>query len=98
MGDELTAPKRIWISEDIAQYASHEDDKFMGNVEYLRSNLIQQWQPIDTAPKDGSAFLGYFDEWQCVMIWDMGNKRFLTDDGRHFAYPTHWMPLPQPPT
>ena len=57
-----------------------------------------QWQPIETAPKDGSLFLGVMDDgWQFVALWDRGNKRFITDDARNFAYPTHWMPLPEPP-
>jgi hypothetical protein len=56
-----------------------------------------EWQDISTAPKDGSVFLGYYDDWQCTMIFDRDNRAFLTDDNRNFAYPTHWMPLPAPP-
>lgn len=56
-----------------------------------------EWQPISTEPKDRTMFLGYYDEWQCVMFYDAHNKVYLTDDSRSFAYPTHWQPLPNPP-
>jgi hypothetical protein len=70
----------------------------MIGAQYWTPEKNDPWQPIETAPKDGSVFLGYYDDWQCTMIYDRGNRMFLTDDGRNFAYPTHWMPLPPPPT
>jgi len=55
------------------------------------------WQPIETAPKDGAPFLGCDADFTYVAIWDIGNRVHLTDTGRGFCYPTHWMPLPAPP-
>ncbi len=61
----------------------------------------RQWQPIETAPKDGNpvllywpywrgrAVIGYFaytGKWCCIHA--------LTDG----PGPTHWMPLPKPPS
>ena len=63
-----------------------------------------EWQPIETAPKDGSAILG---AWQCLnKTWDMDAMFWFEEDGEGawFDYfgdydhsPTHWMPLPEPP-
>jgi hypothetical protein len=60
-----------------------------------------KWQPIDTFPKDGSDFLGYngiyIDRTWCHCIDDEGNGVFMHQDYVPW-YPTHWMPLPEPPT
>jgi hypothetical protein len=63
------------------------------------------WQPIETAPKDGTAVLGYVPGRQgffsrqdvAVVAWietrwqSVNSGHWLTSDV------THWMPLPAPP-
>ena len=64
------------------------------------------WQPIASAPRDGSPFLGCsiteIDRedvpimWQCRYDADMAH--FHSNwDGEPLYDLTHWMPLPEPP-
>jgi len=65
-----------------------------------------QWQPIESAPKDGTKILCYhpslfaynetWEEWQMVLVWD-GDKWTDLDEGYEANHPTHWQPLPKPP-
>jgi hypothetical protein len=67
------------------------------------------WQPIESAPKDGTRMLltfGLDDYRPCVgafrpeIIHDDGYNEtgwVETYDEAPLAEPTHWMPLPDPP-
>lgn len=59
-----------------------------------------RWQPIETAPKDGTAFVGYWvfavtdgiPQWEAgCALWE--NDRFRFRDAKRGA-PTHWIPPP----
>lgn len=73
--------------------------------EFLRVKLEggrMTWQPIETAPKDGTLVLVYcphnFAE-ERVLLADYHIDRFCIHiDGQGVGVPTHWMPLPEPPT
>lgn len=72
---------------------------------------MNAWQPIETAPKDGTEILlidKYCFNDAAVCHWDSIDEvwSFMDDsydgdddtyDTRIFCDPTHWMPLPEPP-
>ena len=66
---------------------------------YQRAKAALQWQPIETAPKDGTEFLGSvgvsYQGGVVVLHWDKDDG--FIDWDADFWDPTHWMPLPPPP-
>lgn len=60
------------------------------------------WQPIETAPKDGTNILIHELGDTFVAWWLNGLERWVDGkwtemDGWVTYDPTHWMPLPPPP-
>jgi hypothetical protein len=56
------------------------------------------WQPIETAPKDGTSILGYYLNEMAVIRWQKGwNEWHYAQPRGSNWWPTHWMPLPPPP-
>jgi hypothetical protein len=57
-----------------------------------------EWQPIKTAPKDGTKILTY-QEWASYTISYFDPKWGNWVGASSARYdPTHWMPLPKPPS
>ncbi len=61
------------------------------------------WKPIETAPMDGTHFLAgqWFieagkPEFHCAVTWWSSTWGFGGDT--RVEDPTHWMPLPEPPS
>ena len=75
---------------------------------YIRADLVPQWHPIETAPRDGSYIILYRPS-------NDGRHKDAVREGKYHRYgmsdtwrvrsggvwdidaPTHWMPMPQPP-
>ena len=61
-----------------------------------------EWQPIETAPKDGTRVLVVergtvsIADWFDGNGWEPGACWWATDSGS-LRDVTHWMPLPEPP-
>lgn len=67
---------------------------------------MMEWQPIETAPKDGTAILlyctkFYFGSGVYLGSWAGTFFEVCTEGETDFPYSddgaTHWMPLPAPP-
>lgn len=60
------------------------------------------WQPISSAPKDGTRVLCWNKEWEapesgCLYGPFWAANSLAADKGGWKYQPTHWMPLPEPP-
>mgnify|MGYP003408535225 CR=1 FL=1 len=87
-------------------------DQLTEAYEAGKREAISKWQPIETAPKDGTAFRAYADELidldfnPCGSVeaaWSGEEFIGCVWNGQQDAWygkainPTHWMPLPAAP-
>lgn len=72
-----------------------------------RFELVEDhpWQPIDTAPKDGTPILCFIPSYyqgkggMVVAVWmDFSDRPGWYSEISSVHEPTHWMPLPPAPT
>jgi hypothetical protein len=69
---------------------------------------MSDWQPIETAPKDGSNILGWSKEFGLQILhyglteWEDGSTEeawlFFSDFQTWPSNPTHWVAIPKQPT
>jgi hypothetical protein len=77
-------------------------------VVQLRARLLRslreprEWQPGNTAPRDGTFILGWWSGSDCedyppeAVRYGVGGK-WVNDYGNEYMTPDCWMPLPDPP-
>lgn len=66
-----------------------------------RDVYYETWRPIETAPKDETQILGWCDGREHLLVhwgYAYGIRGWLDRNGNIEYTPTHWMPLPKPPT
>lgn len=58
---------------------------------------MSEWQPMETAPKDGTPILGW-PFYSRIDIVVFSRKKWRSQSSDYVAWTlTHWMPLPEPP-
>lgn len=97
-GDQFTAKSAARIANVAFQQGKEEALREVDEAAAL-STESAGWQPIETAPTDNTPVL----VWQAP--WEFPSRAtFTTDDevwcsaGGIEVNPTHWMPLPTPPS
>lgn len=77
------------------------------NTHHAEAHPAGQWQPIATAPKThGSLLLLATGRGVVAGSWGLGRYNYSTREYEHewvegvqnVIHPTHWMPLPAPPS
>lgn len=69
-----------------------------------RGRSVPEWQPIETAPRDGTPILGYDNGIIRVCVpklfgprWEWFRDDIIVPNNTWSIEPSHWMPLPEPP-
>lgn len=85
-------------------YADGWNDATKKRADQLEAAILAppepQWQPIETAPKDGAAVLTVVAGKIPFVAWWCGGDEyggFWRGDAGYRVYPSHWQPLPAPP-
>lgn len=75
----------------------YHDDVLAAATAYLESK--PQWLPIESAPRDGN-FLAVNIEGDIRVIQDSNydTEYYYSECSIMYPPPTHWQPLPEPPT
>ena len=94
-------PNEIWVDENNS-ILDRLDTPMEGDTKYIRADLTPQWQPIETAPKDGVEILGFDSKNKTYHVTIYDGYSWHNPDNHYYSealgfYPTHWMPLPTPP-
>lgn len=95
---ETLAKKAAWVLEN---GATGENRDIAEGVLALRLAMVERggWQDIETAPKDGTPVLVSIPEAILIVAeWYSIPNGAWHSAGRRLAEPTHWMPLPAPPS
>ena len=101
------APERISVDFNGNKTASVISDvpEILGTLKYVLTDLVPQWQDIETAPKDGTTIfvISYSDgKWWKPDLAHWEEKSGRWENGESYdEWPlTHWHPagtLPTPP-
>ena len=95
-----------WV--DDGAYLKWLDDKcseLLSHSTITSQSEERRWQDISTAPKDGVRFLatkrwsnGEWQYFECRYVVTTAAPRWHNLSANDWDAPTHWMPLPEPPT
>jgi hypothetical protein len=92
------------VQAECARQAARHMEELQAKVDAITS----PWQPIKTAPKDGTAILvllpSLYDDGLPALLWADDGVQIGWWDGEDWVNlkselldPTHWQPLPPPP-
>lgn len=82
---------------------SHYEFREIWQAAYQSRPVGDGWLPIESAPRDGTRIIGYFEhtmpDMQITVVRfahddTYGYELWIDDGGMGWTEPTHWMPLP----
>lgn len=96
----IAAKERITALERRIQELQNANNALLYQIEDL---VHSQWRSIDTAPKDGTLILGISARdpqrpYPMRIAETIKGQRWHNVAANYWAEPTHWMPLPEPPS
>ena len=100
MGTEKAWAQTCEVSDAMREVLSTPDDLSALRAHDAELLAPYQWQPIETAPKDGDVILVshiFNDQIYWVEAAKQKHGAWFRPTGHAVHQPTHWMPLPEMP-
>lgn len=90
--------EKYCIENDFAAQAELAEKENARKCTYCKQiEFENSWQPIESAPKNGTELLGFIHAKRIELIWFFAassqTQNWLDTNGK-VVKPTHWMPLP----
>jgi hypothetical protein len=106
LNNRLFKGKELFLAETLGKWEGKTSLRWDDQIAKLKGSApTAEWQPIDTAPMDGTVFWGYrngshaeacrIPRDDCEM-WEFRGVSASVDINPHLK-PTHWRPLPSEP-
>lgn len=103
--DEVICSAVDEVLEANMTHGGYEPARTPANLEAMRDVLVRAlvaapeptWQPIETAPKDGTEILLLCGRSKRTGYWARRIERWVIDAVVSLPKATHWMPLPTAP-
>ena len=86
-----------WRADDLLRTTEALGIKAIVRPLYLHPPADVEWQPISTAPKDGTSVLLFTVDGVMEGYFCHGSWQNYVRGGPAEYFPTHWQPLPTPP-
>ena len=104
--DEIYLFNDYWRLAENNAWISSCNDPYTENTKYVRADLAESrgWRTIESAPRNNHAkiaepILGYAEGRGIrQMYWEPVSQDWNFYGGFHYMKPTHWCPLPTPPS
>lgn len=75
-----------------------ENQQDLLNTILMKCRELNQWQPIETAPKDETTIMLYFPgKPPCVGFWSYVSRNWCLFSAYRETRPTHWAEILEPP-
>ena len=98
----IAAAVEAWFADPTMRKSDLMQDRMRAAIAAYQAEVGEGWQPIESAPKDGTSIL-IFCGFSIVGSWVTDGARVKNgwSDDKQGINPifmaTHWQPLPEPP-